>query len=80
MNRRTPADQIAAPLLRKMAKALAKPGVSRRAVFGPDPSPEFFVYSLDTSNPEQLIRENCEGRREVGRMVRGKFRKMADLS
>ncbi|WP_299785392.1 hypothetical protein [Ramlibacter sp.] len=76
----TPADQRAAPLLRKFGRALSRPGISRQAVFGLNPSPRFFVYSVDPVNPDRLIRENCEGHKEVGRMVNGRFRKARDVA
>ena len=76
----TPADQLAGPLLRKLAKALSRPGIRREVVFGANPPPRFFAYSLDPTDSERMIRENAAGQREVGRMVNGRFRKIRDLS
>jgi hypothetical protein len=73
----TPADQTAGPLLRKVGKALSRPGVSREAVFGRAPKENFFVYSLDPTDPKRMIREDAAGNRTVGRMVNGAFRKVA---
>lgn len=73
----TPADQAAGPLLRKIGKALSRPGVSREAVFGRAPKHNFFVYSLDPTDPNRMIREDVAGNRTVGRMVNGAFRKVA---
>jgi len=72
-----PADQAAGPLLRKVGRALAKPGVSREAVFGAAPKHNFYVYSLDPTDANRMIREDVAGNRTVGRMVNGAFRKIA---
>jgi hypothetical protein len=74
---KTPEDQEAGPLLRKVGRALSRPGVSREAVFGKAPKSNFFVYSLDPSDPNRMIREDAAGNRTVGRMVNGAFRKVA---
>jgi hypothetical protein len=73
----TPADQAAGPLLRKVGKALSKPGVRREAVFGTQPKKNFYAYSLDPTNPARMVREDAEGNKTVGHMVDGKFRKVA---
>lgn len=73
----TPADQLAGPLLRKLGRALSKPGISREAVFGPTPNPKAYAYSIDPANPERMIREDVAGNRTVGRMTNGVFRKIA---
>ena len=73
---RAPADQAAVPLLRKVARALAKPGVSREAVFGAAPKRNFYAYSLDPSDPTRMVREDAQGNKTVGRMVNGAFRKL----
>lgn len=73
----TPAGEAAGPLLRRIGKALSKPGVRREAVFGTQPKKNFYAYSLDPTNPTRMIREDAEGNRTVGRMVDGRFRKVA---
>lgn len=73
----TPADQLAGPLLQKLGKALSKPGISRVAVFGPNPKRTAYAYSLDPSDPVRMIREDAAGNRTVGRMTNGIFRKIA---
>lgn len=73
----TPEDQLAGPLLCKLGKALSKPGISREAVFGTNPKPDAYAYSVDPSNPERVIREDAAGNRTVGRMFNGVFRKVA---
>lgn len=72
----TPADQTAGPLLKKVGKALSKPGVRREAVFGAQPKQNFYAYSLDPTNPSRMVREDAAGNKTVGRMVNGAFRKL----
>lgn len=72
----TPADQLAGPLLRRLGKALSKPGISRDAVFGAKPRRNAYAYSVDPNNPKQMIREDAAGNRSVGRMTNGVFRKI----
>lgn len=76
----TPADQHAGPLLRKVVKALSKPGVRREAVFGTSPKKNFYAYSMDPTNPTRMVREDVEGNRTVGTMVDGRFRKVAAVA
>jgi hypothetical protein len=73
----TAADQLAGPLIRKLGKGLSKPGISRDAVFGPNPKRNAYAYSVDPTNPERMIREDAAGNRTVGRMINGVFRKIA---
>ena len=73
---KTPPDQTAGPLLRKVGRALSQPGIRREAVFGQAPKKTFYAYSLDPTNVERMIREDGEGNKTVGRMVDGKFRKV----
>ena len=73
----TPGDEQAGPLLRMVGKALSKPGVRREAVFGARPKKNFYAYSLDPTNPARMVREDADGNKTVGRMVDGKFRKVA---
>jgi hypothetical protein len=67
-------DQSAKVLLPRLAKALSKPGISRKTIFGKSRGRAVSAYSMDPSNPEQLLREDAQGRRTVGRMVNGRFR------
>jgi hypothetical protein len=69
-----PSDQSAKVLLPRLAKALSKPGITREAVFGKSSGRAVFAYSMDPSNPEQLVREDAQGKRTVGRMLNGRFR------
>lgn len=71
----TPKDQMAGPILRKLRPALAKTGIAREAVFGRAPKKNFFVYSLDPTDANRIIREDAAGQKTVGRMVNGRFHK-----
>lgn len=76
----TAPDLLAAPVLRKLWRVLGKPGISREVVFGANPQPDFFAYSLDPASPDRMVRERADGRKELGRMTNGRFRKIRDLS
>lgn len=69
------ADQAAGPLLRKVGRALARPGVSHETVFGVTPKRNFYAYSLDPTDPTRMVREDAAGNKTVGRMANGSFRK-----
>ncbi|MEO7207166.1 MAG: hypothetical protein ABI145_10330 [Steroidobacteraceae bacterium] len=66
------ADQAGA-MLRKAAKALDKPGISKHAIFT-NKSVDIFAYSADPSDATQLVRTSRDGTRRKGRVVGGKFR------
>jgi hypothetical protein len=74
------ADVVAAPVLRRLWRVLGTPGILREVVFGANPPPNFFAYSLDPSNPERFVRERADGHKELGRMFNGKFRKIRNVS
>lgn len=73
-------DPMAGPLLRRVGRALAKPGLPREAVFGLNPSRNFFAYALDPSNPSRMVREDATGNKTVGRMINGVFRKLPSVA
>jgi hypothetical protein len=75
--KKAPADQAAGPLLRKVGRALAKPGVDRETVFGASPKRTAYAYSLDPTNPTRMVREDSAGNKTIGRMVNGAFRKIS---
>ena len=62
-----------------MLAPFADAGIAREVVFGVNPPPNFFAYSLDPTNPERIVRERADGHKEVGRMSNGRFRKIRDL-
>jgi hypothetical protein len=61
-------------LLGKLGKALTKPGLTRRDVFGNTPSKKVFSYYVDERNHSKIIRESADGKKLSGRVVDGKFR------
>lgn len=65
-----PADQ-ASTLVGKASRALAKPGLPKESVF--TGSKGVYAFSVDSSDPTQLIRETPDGLRQAGRMVNGRF-------
>jgi len=66
--------ETAAVLLAKLGKALGKPGISKRAVFGNAASARaVYSYSVLPEEPSKLVRESVDGRRTIGRLVNGKF-------
>jgi hypothetical protein len=66
------ADQAGA-MLRKTAKALSKPGISKRSIFTKG-SRDIFAYSVDPQDANQLVRMSRDGTRRKGKFVSGKFR------
>jgi len=66
------ADQAGA-MLRKTAKALSKPGISKHSIFT-NKSGDIFAYFVDPQDASQLVRMSRDGTRRKGRVVSGKFR------
>jgi hypothetical protein len=66
------ADQAGA-MLRKTAKALSKPGISKHSIFTND-SGDIFAYSVDPQDASQLVRMSRDGTRRKGKVVSGKFK------
>jgi hypothetical protein len=66
------ADQAGA-MLRKTAKALNKPGISKHSIFT-NKSVDIFAYSADPLDATQLVRMSRDGTRRKGKVVGGKFR------
>jgi hypothetical protein len=64
----------AGALVEKLGRALAKPGISKHAVFGERPSNRVFSYYVDEGDPSKIVRESMKGKRTIGRVVGGKFR------
>jgi hypothetical protein len=61
-------------LVGKLSKALAKPGLSRRAVFGDAPSSRVYSYYVYEAQPSKMVRESANGEVTIGRVVGGRFR------
>jgi hypothetical protein len=66
------ADQAGA-MLRKTAKALNKPGISKHSIFTNE-SGDIFAYSVDPQDASQLVRMSRDGKRRKGKVVSGKFK------
>lgn len=72
-----PEDQMVSHLLPKMAQAMLKPGLSKKAVFRSNTGKTVYAYSIDPNNPERLIREDASGDKIPGRMAGASFRRTA---
>jgi hypothetical protein len=60
-------------LVKKAGKALKRPGISKKAIFKQGRS-GVFAYSVDSADPERIVRRSAAGKRTVGRLVAGRFR------
>ena len=68
-------DVTSQELAARAGRALSRPGLSRRAVFGnASPRSHVYAYSVLSSDPTKLVRESVDGKITVGRVVGGKFR------
>lgn len=61
-------------LVQRIGKALAKPGISKRAVFGDSSNGKVYAYYVHSTDPTRVIRESVRGKRTIGRVVGGRFR------
>lgn len=61
-------------IVRKLGKALSKPGISKQVVFRSHTSGKVFAYSAYPEDVTKVVREAADGTRTVGRVVGGKFR------
>ena len=61
-------------LVARLGKALSKPGISRRAIFGDTKSDRVYSYSVYGADPSKIVRESVKGKRTIGRVIGGKFR------
>lgn len=59
-------------LLRRLGRALRKPGLARSSVF--TGAPGVYAYSVHPDNPALLIREDESGTQTVGVIRNGRFR------
>jgi len=57
----------------KAGKALDKPGIRKDAVFSDD-AYGVYAYSVDEKDPTRFVRESADGKRSVGKLVRGRFK------
>lgn len=67
-----PLSQRAATLIPKLARALGRPGLSKKAVFK-DQTDNVYSYSVDVTDVTRVVRVSADGRRTVGRLVGEEF-------
>jgi hypothetical protein len=61
-------------MVRKVGRALSKPGIRRGAIFQGRVAGKIFAYSVDPFDATRVVREAADGTRRVGRVVGGKFK------
>lgn len=69
----SPSEQ-AFGVLKRVAKAMKKPGTNRASVFASTSGKPVFAYFLYSKDPTKVVREDAAGRQTVGRLVGGRFR------
>ncbi|MGJ5816630.1 hypothetical protein [Paludibaculum fermentans] len=69
-----PARERASGVLKRVGKAMMKPGADRARVFASSSGKPVYAYSLYTKDPTKIVREDASGRRTIGRFVGGRFR------
>jgi hypothetical protein len=57
----------------KAARALNHPGINKKAVFRPG-HVHVFAYSVNPSDPKQIVRRSVTGKKTIGRLVEGRFK------
>ena len=67
-------DERAGALVLKAGKALSKPGISRKSVFGAGSGAGTSAYSVYPQDPTKVVREGPDGSKMIGRLVGGRFR------
>jgi hypothetical protein len=61
-------------MVRKVGKALSKPGIRKVAIFQGALAGKVFAYSVDPLDATKLVREAADGTTRIGRVVDGKFK------
>lgn len=61
-------------MIRKVGKALNKPGIRKVAIFQSPVVATIFAYSVDPFDTTKVVREAADGTKRVGRVVAGKFK------
>ena len=69
-------QERASGLVAKVAKAMAKPGLTRAQVFQ-GTSGKVYAYSVYSKDPSKVVREDASGHKTLGRFVTGRFRPMS---
>jgi hypothetical protein len=66
----------ASGVVAKVAKAMAKPGLTRAQIFQ-GASDKVFAYSLYSKDPSKFVREDASGHKILGRFMGGRFRPLS---
>ena len=66
----------ASGIVAKVAKAMARPGLSRAQIFQ-GASRKVYAYSLYSKDPSKLVREDASGHKTLGRFISGRFRPLS---
>ena len=61
-------------MVRKVGRALSKPGISKVAIFVPSLASKVFAYSVDPFDATKVVREAADGTKRTGHVVAGKFK------
>ena len=61
-------------VVKKVGKALGRPGIKREAVFKNGAVGGIFAYSVDPQDPTKVVRESFDGTVRSGRLVDGKLK------
>lgn len=69
-------QERASGIVAGMARAMAKPGLTREQVFQ-GASKKVYAYSLYSKDPSKFVREDAAGRKTLGRFVDGRFRPLS---
>jgi hypothetical protein len=68
--------EAASGVVAKVAKAMAKPGLTRAQIFQ-GTSGKVYAYSIYSKDPSKVVREDASGRKILGRFVTGRFRPLS---
>jgi hypothetical protein len=63
-------------IVANLAKAMAKPGLSRAQIFH-GARGKVYAYSLYSSDPSKFVREDASGHKVLGRFSGGRFRPLS---
>ena len=78
-NLRVSPEEQAPAILAKLARAISKPGIDRSRVFQSSLGKTVYAYSALPEDPTKLVREDASGRKTIGRLVNGRFRRIKQL-
>jgi hypothetical protein len=69
-------NERASVVVAKLAKAMAKPGLTRAQIFQ-GASRKVFAYSVYSKDPTKFVREDASGHKILGRFSSGRFRALS---